>query len=256
VDTHESAGAPLAMRSRPALLSITEYIFIGIVIALGGQRNHCAEAIKAPCSACGAIADELERRCVADSSTQKDPLDMRGRIGPQAERFGRVVSWHRSEQRAFSLLEGLCSTARDSIVLAKEHIGGSDDSGKTVLKWTRRGTLRQSQSQHPNEAEARKAMSRTLESHCGKLVEEAEEDLLEALMNATTDRTSFKRIMCGKVCSVPPPQVEERGSADGSSPKAGDDSELIEAEVEDEDDDEHGGADEHSNEERAASEEL
>ncbi|MEW5300402.1 MAG: hypothetical protein WDW36_003335 [Sanguina aurantia] len=72
-------------------------------------------AIEAKCSACKAVAAELQRRISLEKP--RNHLDMRHRLDSTGQRYGKVISYKVSELRAVELMDNLCSEMKDYSLL-------------------------------------------------------------------------------------------------------------------------------------------
>eukprot|EP00882_Tetradesmus_deserticola_P020670 GHRQ01022333.1.p1 GENE.GHRQ01022333.1~~GHRQ01022333.1.p1 ORF type:complete len:175 (+),score=72.93 GHRQ01022333.1:272-796(+) len=90
------------------------------------QARLGALAIDAECSACEAVAAELQRRL--ESEHKRAHLDMRHRLDKDGNRYGKILDYKVSEQRAVNLLDDLCSTMDDYTLIAQEDSSRSSSS--------------------------------------------------------------------------------------------------------------------------------
>ncbi|WIA40454.1 hypothetical protein OEZ86_013810 [Tetradesmus obliquus] len=90
------------------------------------QLKWGALAIEAECSACEAVAAELQRRL--DAEVKRAHLDMRHRLDKDGNRYGKILDYKVSEQRAVNLLDDLCSTMDDYTMVAQEDSSSSTGS--------------------------------------------------------------------------------------------------------------------------------
>lgn len=74
-----------------------------------------ALAIDEACSACMAVASELQRRL--DAETPRNHLDLRHRLDKHGKRYGKVIAYKLSELRAVELLDDLCARAGEAHAL-------------------------------------------------------------------------------------------------------------------------------------------
>ncbi|KAI8465654.1 MAG: TLR4 regulator and MIR-interacting MSAP-domain-containing protein [Monoraphidium minutum] len=156
-----------------------------------------AAAIEEPCSACSAIASELQKRL--DAEKPRNHLDLRHRLDKHGKRYGKVIAYKLSELRAFELLDGLCDAAGDAHVLtdvedsgdAAAPAGGEGGEGaaegagaaSTFQVWARTndgssviGDLG-AKRQFEGETQQRRALS----TFCGALVDRHEDEIVAAL---------------------------------------------------------------------------
>ncbi|KAF6261131.1 TLR4 regulator and MIR-interacting MSAP-domain-containing protein [Scenedesmus sp. NREL 46B-D3] len=90
------------------------------------QLERGALAIEGECSACEAVAAELQRRL--ESEHKRAHLDMRHRLDKDGNRYGKILDYKVSEQRAVNLLDDLCSTMDDYTLIAVEGSSSSSSS--------------------------------------------------------------------------------------------------------------------------------
>lgn len=154
---------------------------ISVVLALLLAGIAGTWAIDAQCSACAAVAAELQRRL--DAEKPRNHLDLRHRLDKHGKRYGKVIAYKLSELRAVELLEDLCDHLGEDYSLlrldspkggeAKKFTGWIKVKGKDShiedLKVTRQ----------PRDMEIHHA--RTLVTFCGALVDKHEEEIVEAL---------------------------------------------------------------------------
>ncbi|CAI9114334.1 OLC1v1015042C2 [Oldenlandia corymbosa var. corymbosa] len=114
------------------------------------------------CSACTAIAEELERGLM--NERPKNHLDMRHRLDSKGQRQGRVIDYRVSELRVVDLLDGLCDKMQDYTL---EKVESGSQVWVKVNNWDAVKT---------NKQEAR-AHSKDISSFCGRLLEETEDEV-------------------------------------------------------------------------------
>ncbi|GBF93803.1 hypothetical protein Rsub_06135 [Raphidocelis subcapitata] len=145
-----------------------------------------AAAIEAPCSACLAVASELQRRL--DAEKPRNHLDLRHRLDKEGKRYGKVIEYKLSELRAVELLDELCDDAAADyalVTLAGDAAGagegeGEEAAGEGARAWVRvkgKGSVIQKLGVSDEET----AQRRELETFCGALLDRHEEGLVAAL---------------------------------------------------------------------------
>ena len=131
-------------------------------------------AIDAKCSACAAVATQLQSALEAERP--RNHLDMRGRLDSKGVRYGKLIDYKVSELRFVELLENLCDDVGDKF-------GFRDGS------WTAGAKSAGSRAE-------RKALRKELEGYCHRLVEAQEEHLQEALYAGTLENENVEELMC------------------------------------------------------------
>lgn len=162
-------------------------------------------AIEAKCTACQAVAAELQRRI--DNEKPRNHVDLRHRLDSEGHRYGKVIEYKRSELRAVEILDGICSTMKDYTLVTFD----DPENGKKYKRWTKvRGvgaaTLEPNATK-PDGTES-EAREKQLNSFCGSLLEEHDEDVTQALVKGDMDeRDSVAPLLCSKIakaCKLPP----------------------------------------------------
>lgn len=69
------------------------------------------------CSACEAVAAEIQAKLDAESELRTLDIDLEGRIGPDGKRKGKRIEYRLSEVRVFELLEGVCEGVQSGYAL-------------------------------------------------------------------------------------------------------------------------------------------
>ena len=166
-----------------------------------------AYAIDAKCSACEAVAYELQD--ALNSERPRNHLDMRGRLDSKGNRLGRMIDYKVSELRFVELLEGLCETV-GSYKLRE----ATDDEPK---HWTVSGkAVRGAKG---------KAMRAEIEGYCARLVEQEEEELQATLYAGKLNDTNVEEYMCYKLSKEckgnykKKPEKKEEPAAEASTDK-------------------------------------
>ena len=184
------------MPSRGALGPLALFAAIAALLHL-----PAVHAIDAKCSACAAVATQLQSALEAERP--RNHLDMRGRLDSKGVRYGKLIDYKVSELRFVELLENLCDDVGDKF-------GFRDGS------WTAGAKSAGSRAE-------RKALRKELEGYCHRLVEAQEEALQEALYAGTLENESVEELMCRayapRDCEGEP--VVGNAERDGSTVRSG-----------------------------------
>lgn len=171
--------------------------------------------IEAPCTACKAVAAELQRRI--DAEPVRNHLDLRHRLDKEGNRYGKVIEYKASELRAVELLDGLCDRMRDYALVSPQ--------GKKTVYWLKvKGegagdTTNVTRSGYDEE----NAKSKRLEAYCGSLIEEFEEEVYAGIMKGGFDTQGVEPVLCNQIvspCPAPAPagqQQQQSGEGDGEA---------------------------------------
>ena len=166
-------------------------------------------AIDAKCSACEAVATELQE--ALERERPRNHLDMRGRLDSKGNRLGRMIDYKVSELRFVELLESLCPDVGDY------SLSEPKDGGPKV--WSKDKRLGGAKG---------KAQRAEIEGYCHRIVEEQEEALQGALYANELNSTNVEDLLCrkftkeckGKKKKVPPPPSTD-DAVDGNAGKKG-----------------------------------
>ena len=157
--------------------------------------------------------DELQRKIFDERP--RNHLDMRHRLDKDGNRWGRVIDYRLSETRMLELTDGLCGAMAGNYTLTAEE--GSEENGAFFeeANWRKfRGPgrdtglnrlLRQYETPRFN------YLSRELESWCGMVMEENEEELFDAIKEQRYTERGVSSVLCYEVtryCKgrpLPPP---------------------------------------------------
>ncbi|CAN6711989.1 unnamed protein product [Malus baccata var. baccata] len=175
-----------------------------------------AASIDDKCTACNAVAEELElglsnvrfsiipmffdfailhiTSLVTGCSFirfvfQEKPrnhLDMRHRLDSTGQRRGKVIDYRVSELRAVELLDGLCDKMQDYTLHKKEWVKVDSWDNLTISK------------------QEAKAYSKDLSTYCGRLLEDTEDELTELIKKGSVRVGDVSKVLCqdlSKHCS-------------------------------------------------------
>ncbi|GFH26453.1 uncharacterized protein LOC107419784 [Haematococcus lacustris] len=190
------------------------------LVALLALTVAASKRIDAPCSACRAIAQELQERL--DNEPVRNHLDMRHRLDAQGNRQGRVIDYRMSELRAVELLDNLCTRMKQWTLVK---INTTNDAGevggrswcrhkvqrdprlstcwlqrhsRTACTWLHgwlqvTGRKRRwdkvsgaSADSRPDKDEET-ALQKRLEGYCGRVLEDHDESIADALRQGTLE---------------------------------------------------------------------
>ncbi|XP_050207155.1 uncharacterized protein LOC126656591 isoform X2 [Mercurialis annua] len=138
-------------------------------------------AVDNKCSACHAVADELEYGL--SNEKPRNHLDMRNRLNSKGQREGKLIDYRVSELRVVELLDGLCEKMLDYTL---QKVDSTGSSWVRVDNWDNVTT---------NKQEAR-AHSKAISSYCGRLLEETEDELAEVIKKGTLEVGSVSKVLC------------------------------------------------------------
>ncbi|CAA6673455.1 unnamed protein product [Spirodela intermedia] len=167
------------------MLSLAIWVFA--VLAILGP----ATSVDDKCSACEAVAAEIERGLA--SERPRNHLDMRHRLDSRGQREGKVIDYKISELRVVDLLDGLCEKMQDYTL-------------KKVCCIV-------------DKPEAR-AHSKIISSYCGRLIDETEDELAEKIKKGSVKAGEVSRVLCqelSKHCGPArdhSPNLEDEGDRD------------------------------------------
>jgi len=181
--------------------------------ALGVQP---ASAIEAKCSACEAVANELQ--AALERERPRNHLDMRGRIDSKGVRYGKLIDYKISELRFVELLEDLCTDVGNNF-----QIFDADAPKKRWRTFAKKLKIKGARA---------KAMRAEISGYCHRLVEEQEEALQAKLYANELNATNVDEILCvelSKECSgveklqsrSAAAEVADEASGATASPKKG-----------------------------------
>ena len=178
------------MPSRGALGPLALFAAIAALLHL-----PAVHAIDAKCSACAAVATQLQSALEAERP--RNHLDMRGRLDSKGVRYGKLIDYKVSELRFVELLETLC-----------DDVGEKFGLDASLGAWT-------AGAKSAGKLAERKARKKELEGYCHRLVEAQEDALQEALYAGVLENESVKELMCRayapRDCEGEPASGSERG---------------------------------------------
>ena len=149
-------------------------------------------AIEAKCSACEAIASDLEATLKEEMTKVKKPLDFRGRLDSKGNRLGKVVNYHKSEQFITDLFDDFCENVDDYVYIEgawHRYKGGKDFKRPEWLK-----------TKVPI-GSTMKALKKEIQGYCARIIEEHEEDLTELIQSDDFEASiegegSMRTVLC------------------------------------------------------------
>ncbi|KAF3630863.1 putative protein phosphatase 2C 27-like [Capsicum annuum] len=133
------------------------------------------------CSACSAIAEELEHGLLKEKP--RNHLDMRHRLDSKGQREGKLIDYRVSELRVVELLDGLCEKMQDYTL---EKVDSNTKTWIKVDDWDNLKT---------NKQEAR-AHSKAMSSFCGRLLEQTEDELAELIKKGSVKVGDVTKVLC------------------------------------------------------------
>lgn len=159
-----------------------------VLLALAGlllTAPTAIDAIDAKCSACAAVAGQLQTALEAEKP--RNHVDLRGRLDSKGVRYGKLIPYDVSEQRFTELMEGVCEgLGRYTLRSVKPSEGPS--AGTDVMRWENIGRV----SKNPRA----KTLRDELNDYCHRIVEKQEEDLQKALYAKELNSTNVAEKMC------------------------------------------------------------
>ncbi|WVZ78184.1 hypothetical protein U9M48_025935 [Paspalum notatum var. saurae] len=164
-----------------------------------------ASAIGDKCSACKAVAAELE--IGISSEKPRNHLDLRNRLNSKGQREGKVIDYRVSELRVVELLDGLCDRMQDYTL---QKLESGEKGWVKVTDWNSFQTEKKA---------AARAHSKNLSTFCGRLLEETEDELAEWIKASSTESENVSKALCediSKHCRSSRYVTPELSSTDGS----------------------------------------
>ncbi|CAH9078350.1 unnamed protein product [Cuscuta epithymum] len=161
-------------------------LLISIAIVLASVRPF-VHSIEHKCSACTAIAEELERGLMNEKP--RNHLDMRYRLDSKGQRDGKLIDYRVSDLRVVELLDELCEKMQDYTL---EQVDSGTKLWIKVKNWDHQ----------TNKQEAR-VHSKSISSFCGRLLEDTEDELSELIKKGSIKVGSVAKILCedlSKLC--------------------------------------------------------
>ncbi|KAF2617024.1 hypothetical protein F2Q68_00039169 [Brassica cretica] len=132
------------------------------------------------CSACNAVAEELESQLLKEKP--RNHLDLRNRLNSKGQREGKVIDYRMSDLRVVDLLDGLCDRMQD-YTLQKD-----ESKNREWVKVESFDNL-------TNKQEA-KAHANDISTYCGRLLEETEDELAEVIKNGSLKVGDARKVLC------------------------------------------------------------
>ncbi|PKA60567.1 hypothetical protein AXF42_Ash019460 [Apostasia shenzhenica] len=166
-----------------------------IVLLLGALP--LAPSMEDKCSACNAIADELE--IGLSNEKPRNHLDMRHRLDSKGQREGKLIDYRASELRAVELLDGLCEKMQDYTL---EKLDTGEEIWVRIHDWDNLPAGKDKQ-------EAR-AYSKHISSFCARLLDETEDELTELIKNGRAESGRIQKALCQ--------ELSKHCSSDGDDP--------------------------------------
>ena len=159
-----------------------------VLLALAGlllTAPTAIDAIDAKCSACAAVAGQLQTALEAEKP--RNHVDLRGRLDSKGVRYGKLIPYDVSEQRFTELMEGVCEgLGRYTLRTVKPTEGPS--AGTDVTRWEDIGRV----AKNPRA----KTLRDELNVYCHRIVEKQEEHLQKALYAKELNSTNVAEKMC------------------------------------------------------------
>eukprot|EP00879_Flechtneria_rotunda_P005224 GHRR01005507.1.p1 GENE.GHRR01005507.1~~GHRR01005507.1.p1 ORF type:complete len:301 (+),score=79.80 GHRR01005507.1:153-1055(+) len=216
---------PTSSRTRCSMLRLHGCCVV-LTLLLGGLPTNAA--IEAECSACEAVAAELQRRL--DAETPRTHLDMRHRLDKDGNRYGKVINYKVSELRAVNLLDDLCSVMEQYTIITQEpghssssgnNKNGSSDTdssdaansgskhqaggscSRKQLVWVKHkgeGSIKVAKNQRPDKNEEEMRVKQ-LQSFCGLMLEDHEDAVVEALTSDEFYNQGVAPVLCQQITS-------------------------------------------------------
>lgn len=193
---------------------------LAVATVLGLPRF--AQGIEAKCSACFAVGDELQQKIWLERP--RNHLDMRHRLDKDGQRWGRVIDYRLSETRMLELTDGLCGEMAGNYTLTGEEGEEENEAFFETENWRKfRGPGRdEGLNKLLRRYETPKFMqlSRELESWCGMVLEENEEELFDAIKKQRYTERGISSVLCWEVTKyckgrpLPPPLEGEEAEED------------------------------------------
>ncbi|CAN7131705.1 unnamed protein product [Brassica rapa subsp. narinosa] len=132
------------------------------------------------CSACNAVAEELESQLLKEKP--RNHLDLRNRLNSKGQREGKVIDYRMSDLRVVDLLDELCDRMQDYTL-------------QNVESKNREWVKVESFDNLTNKQEA-KAHANDISTYCGRLLEETEDELAEVIKNGSLKVGDARKVLC------------------------------------------------------------
>eukprot|EP00884_Botryococcus_braunii_P014551 jgi/Botrbrau1/23097/Bobra.0243s0034.1 len=167
-----------------------------------------ATAISKECSACSAVAEELQLKL--EKEKPKKDIDLRARLDSEGNRYGKVIEFRMSELRVLELLEGLCDS------MLEYEFAASPATNDTPAQWQ---WVKSSESKLVGWTRLDKAEKLTrrkeLEFYCARLVEVHEDTISAAVRKPEFTSSDLRPLFCRqltKACPAETSPVQKPGS--------------------------------------------
>ncbi|KAJ6807632.1 protein canopy-1 [Iris pallida] len=160
------------------------------IVAVSAAISSASSSIDDKCSACNAVAAELE--IGLSNEKPRNHLDMRHRLDSKGQREGKVIDYRVSDLRVVELLDSLCEKMMDYTL---EKLDSGKQAWVKVKDWNNLRT---------DKPEAR-AYSKAISSFCGRLLEETEDELSEWIKRGSVQSGGVSKALCqdfSKHCNV------------------------------------------------------
>ncbi|KAJ9514196.1 TLR4 regulator and MIR-interacting MSAP-domain-containing protein [Haematococcus lacustris] len=161
------------------------------LVALLALTVAASKRIDAPCSACRAIAQELQERL--DNEPVRNHLDMRHRLDAQGNRQGRVIDYRMSELRAVELLDNLCTRMKQWTLVK---INTTNDAGEVTGRKRRWDKVSGASADSRPDKDEETALQKRLEGYCGRVLEDHDESIADALRQGTLEAAGASEWLC------------------------------------------------------------
>jgi len=130
----------------------------------------------------------------------------------QGQRYGKMVNYKISELRAVELLENLCKGMYKYTLVM---VNATADGGKKTRHWENLSKLSKGAKRFEKSVED--AKQKQLEVHCGRVLEEHEEDLTSAIQKGLLEgEGGVAGYLCGTLLKTCPPDSSEAGGNSSS----------------------------------------
>eukprot|EP00899_Mesostigma_viride_P010848 jgi/Mesvir1/19765/Mv13065-RA.1 len=168
------------------------------------------EAIEAKCSACRAVAAELEEALQLEKP--RNHLDMRHRLDPHGERQGKVIPYDVSELRVVELLEGLCADMSE-YMLSEPVKNETTGNLQGEVEWVKTSKGIQHVKGSLSLGAKGKLHGRELRTYCDRLIEEHEDELAKIIYeNDFKDNSTLADTLCKELSSACDPKKKTKKS--------------------------------------------
>ncbi|GMH45300.1 hypothetical protein BSKO_13257 [Bryopsis sp. KO-2023] len=167
-------------------------------------------AIDDKCGACRIVSEELQKKL--DKELPRNHLDMRHRLDATGKRYGKVIEYSASELRMTELLDNLCEKmSRYTWGYVMPPAGG-----EMKLGWLSKSKSKDIAYQMDEGEESLRR--KHLKAFCGRLIEEHEEELVEALRSGIEEEKGLSHLLCTALSKTCP--QEKENTVDKANQKA------------------------------------